>query len=123
MLSGRMSSWDSSICCIGRTAVDRELVDTGGNLLLEAADALHEELVEDRARDREELHPLEQRGSLVLSLVKDSLDEREPGQLPIEVVLGRVEIDIGRWTLLFLSGNAGAGCPLVVEGELMGGSR
>ena len=82
-------------------------MNASGHLLLEATNALHEELVEDRARDRQELHTLEQRGSGVLGLVKDALDEGKPRQLPIEVVLWRVEIDIGRWALLFLVGNAG----------------
>ena len=40
-------------------AVWRELVHPGGHLLLEAADALHEELIENRPGDRDEFHPLE----------------------------------------------------------------
>lgn len=72
-------------------------VRTGGDLLLEATNALHEELVEDRARDREEFHPFEQLGAVVLRFVKDPLDEGEPAQLAIEAVFGSVEL--GRWAL------------------------
>ena len=89
------------------TAIDRELVNAGGHLLLEATDALHEEFIENRTGDRDELHTLEQRGSAVFGLVKDSLDEREPGQLAVQVLLGRVEIDLGGGRLRFCSRSAG----------------
>jgi hypothetical protein len=95
-----------------RPAIHRELVHPGRHLLLEAANALHEELVEDRARDREELHPLEQRGSAVLRLVQNTFNEGQPGQLPIEVVLGRVQIDVGGGWLLLLLRNAGRRMPV-----------
>ncbi len=88
-------------------AVDRELVNAGCHLLLEAADALHEELVENRASDGDELHTLEQGGSTVLGFVKDALDEREPGQLSVEVLLRRIEIDLVGGRLWFCDRSAG----------------
>ena len=70
-----------------RAAVDGALLHPGGDLLLQAADALHEELVEVRGRDGEELHALEQRLALVLGLVQHAAVEREPGELAVEVQL------------------------------------
>ena len=79
----------------GRTPVDGEFVHSGSDLLLQAADALHEELVEVRGGDRQELHTLEQRGSFVVRLVQDTVVEGQPGQLAVEVVLWRIEVELG----------------------------
>ena len=68
-----------------RAAVDGALLQPGDDLLLQAADALHEELVEVRGRDGEELDALEQRRALVLGLVQHAVVEREPRELPVEV--------------------------------------
>ena len=95
-----------------RATIDRELVNAGGDLLLQAPNALHEELVEDRARDRQELHPLEQRRARVLRLVEHTIDEGEPRQLSIEVVLGCVEIDIRCWGLFLLVGDPSRRMPV-----------
>ena len=74
-----------------RAAVGRDRVQLRADLLLEAADALLEELVDVRADDREELHALEQRDALVLGLVQHAPAEVEVGELAVEVELGRVE--------------------------------
>ena len=46
----------------------------GANLLFQAADALHEKLVQVRTDDTDELEPLEQRVGFVLGLVQHALD-------------------------------------------------
>jgi hypothetical protein len=66
-------------------------VELGTDLLLEAADALLEELVEVGGDDPEELHPLEQRDAVVLRLVEHPPAEVEVGELAVEVELGGVQ--------------------------------
>ena len=46
--------------------------------------ALHEELVEVRGKDRQELRPLQQRRALIQRLGQDSLVEVQPAQVPID---------------------------------------
>jgi len=75
-----------------REAVDRELLDAGDHLLLEASDALHDEAVEVGAGDRDELDALEKRPALVLGLVEHARVEAEPGELAVEQELGPFEI-------------------------------
>ena len=53
-------------------------MDLGLDLLLEARDADHEELVEVGAVDRDELQPLEQRVALVERFFEDAIVELEP---------------------------------------------
>ena len=67
-----------------RASIDRQLMHPRDDLLLQAADALHEKLVEIRRGDRQELEPLEQRISLVFRLVQNASIEREPRQLAIQ---------------------------------------
>ena len=74
-----------------RTPVGRQLVHAGDHLMLQSADALHEKLVDGRASDGEELHPLKERIAVVFGFGQYALIEREPGQLAIEVKLGRIE--------------------------------
>ena len=85
-----------------RAPVDRQLMHPGDDLLLQAADALHEKLVEIGRRDRQELEPLEQRIALVFGLVQNASIEREPRQLAIEEQVGRREVlvDMRRRRLL-----------------------
>src|SRR5216683_369304 len=71
-----------------RAPVDRKLLDAGSDLLLQAADPFHEELVKIRGGDREKFEPLEQRVALVLRFGKNPAVECEPGQLAVEVELG-----------------------------------
>ena len=59
----RRSTRRSAAAACGRRRVSS--LHAGADLLLQAADALHEELVEVRRRDGEELDPLEQRVGLV----------------------------------------------------------
>ena len=68
----------------GREAVVRGLDDLRGELVEEAGDADHEELVEVRLADREELEPLEERPALVVGLLEDALVEGEPGELAVQ---------------------------------------
>ena len=81
----------------GRPAIDAELVDAGADLLLQAADALHEELVHVAGGDGEELDPFEQDGALVAGFVENAEVELQPGQFAVEVKLGRAQIDPARF--------------------------
>ena len=76
--------------------VQARRVHPGGDLLLEPPDALHEELVQVVADDGQELDPLEQGGAGVVRLVQHALVEGQPGQLPVEVETGIVEVDLLR---------------------------
>ena len=78
-----------------RASVDGELLYAGTHLLLEPADALHEELVQVRAHDGQELHALQKGGSLVLGLIQDAAVELEPGELAVQVQGRVLEIDLG----------------------------
>ena len=69
-----------------RAAVNRAILNAGAALLLESADSLHEELVDVRAYDGDELHPFEQRDSIVFGLVEHAEVEIQPGQFPVEVI-------------------------------------
>ena len=62
--------------------------------LLQAGDANLEELVEVGAGDAEEADALEQRQRLVVNLREHALVEVEKRQLPIDVVLGSLEIHV-----------------------------
>jgi hypothetical protein len=82
---------------LGRGApVESGGMDAGGDLLLETADALHEELIEIAADDGQELDPLQQRGARILGLVEHAAVEGEPGQFATQIEAGVVEVDFGR---------------------------
>src|ERR1700722_7549425 len=85
-----------------RASIYRQLMHPGDHLLLQSADTLHEKLVEVRRGNRQELEPLEQRISLVLSLMQHASIEREPRQLAIEEQVWRREVlvDMRRRRLL-----------------------
>ena len=68
-------------------------MQAGTDLLLQAADALHEELVEIRADDRDELHALEQGRARILGLPQDAEVEVEPGELTVQVELRQIEVE------------------------------
>jgi hypothetical protein len=74
-----------------REAVGLARVDPRVDLVVQAGDADHRELVEVRREDREELRPLEQRRALVLGQLEHALVEVEPRQLAVRVELVRVE--------------------------------
>ena len=74
---------------LGVQPVDRHVVDVGAELLQDGRDPHHEELVEVRRRDREELHALEQRVIGVLRLGEHPLVEFEPTELSIYIERGR----------------------------------
>ena len=67
-----------------RQAVVRRLDDLRGELVEEAGDTDHEELVEVRLADREELQALQQRPALVVRLLDHALVEGQPGELPVQ---------------------------------------
>ena len=67
-----------------RQAVHRPRRDAGGGLALEAADALHEELVEVAGEDRQKFDPLQQRHLVVLGQFQDAAVEVEPADLAVE---------------------------------------
>ncbi len=75
---------------VGATTLDRGL-----DLVVEAGDADHEELVQVRLVDRAELDPLEQRKLVVLDQLQDAVVEVHPGGLAVEVERGILEIDLG----------------------------
>ena len=54
-------------------------------LFVQTRDADHEELVEVRVEDREELHALEERPRRIEGLLEDAAIEGEPGNLAVEV--------------------------------------
>ena len=81
-----------SIVSRGGEPVGPAGVDPGVDLVVQARDAHHEELVEVRGVDREELDALEQRRRLVLGQLEHAVVEVEPGQLAVHVQLGRVEL-------------------------------
>ncbi len=75
-----------------RPAVRARVAEAGVDLVVQAGDADHEELVEVRAEDRRELQPLEQRLVGLLGELEDALVERQPGELAVVVELGIVEV-------------------------------
>ena len=62
--------------------------EAGVDAALQAGDAHHEELVEVRGEDREEVRALEHRQPRVLGELEHALVEREPAELAVEVALG-----------------------------------
>ncbi len=67
-----------------RQAVGPAGVDPGVDLVVDAGDADHEELVQVGDEDREELQALDQRQRLVLGELQDAVVEVEPRQLAID---------------------------------------
>ena len=61
-------------------------------------DANHEELVEIRADDREELDALEQRVRLVERLIEHALVELEPAQFAVDEQRGVLKVADGGWS-------------------------
>ena len=77
-----------------RQPVGRRLGDVARELLLEAGDADHEELVEVRRDDGDELEALGQRHGRVERLFEHAFVESEPGELPVDEQLrGRRVVD------------------------------
>src|SRR5215813_4428647 len=64
----------------------------GAKLPFEIGDPDHEELIEIRAEDREELHPFQEGNARILRLLEDTAVELEPGELAIDQV--RVTHDV-----------------------------
>ena len=77
-----------------RQPVRTSLADPGLELLVEARDPDHEELVEVAIEDREEFHPLEKGPARVERFVQNALVESEPRNLAVEIQ-GRI-FDVDR---------------------------
>jgi hypothetical protein len=69
--------------------------DAAERLFAQARHADHEELVEVRAEDRQELHPLQQGIGRVLGLLEHTRVELQPAQLAVDEVLGFVNDRVG----------------------------
>ena len=74
----------------GRQTVQRTRHHTGGNLTLQTAHPLHEELVEVRREDAQKAHALQQRRPLVECFVQHPPVELQPAQLSVDEQLGPV---------------------------------
>ena len=80
-------------------AVGRGLDDVAGQLLLETGDADHEELVQIRRDDGDELEAFAERHRRIARFLEHAFVEAEPGQLPVDEQLrGRRVRDRGRLT-------------------------
>ena len=77
---------------LGVQAVRADVLDAGPILLQQRRDAHHEELVEVRGDDGEELDALEQGMRRVERLVQDALIELEPAELAVDVERGMLEV-------------------------------
>ncbi len=69
-------------------------MNAGADLLLQPADALHEEFVGVRRGDGEEFDSFEERRAAVARFVQDTAIELEPREFAIEKELGRAEVVI-----------------------------
>jgi hypothetical protein len=78
-----------------RAAVLERRLDARLDLVVQARDADHEELVEVGGHDRAELRALQQRHAVVLGELEHALVELQPGQLAVEVQLGGGEVRLG----------------------------
>ena len=70
---------------INQHRIDAERADGSIQDTEEPPDADHKVLVQVRAEDREEFHPLEQGVGFVLGLLEHAAVEGEPGQFPVEI--------------------------------------
>src|SRR5262249_38872068 len=68
----------------------QQIAALGALLLAEDSYPLHEEFIEIRAEDCEELHPLEQWITVVESLGQDALIEVQPTQVTIHPNIGQI---------------------------------
>src|SRR5262249_1110738 len=72
----------------GKHAVRAGLANTAQDLLLDAGDPNHEELVQVGAGDRQEFQALIKREAPIARLIEHALVEAEPRQLSIDEQLG-----------------------------------
>ena len=77
---------------VGQEAVGSGLADAAELLLLEAGDAHHEEFIEIRRDDRQELEPLEDRQRCIRRLFQDPRIELKPRELAVEEQLRIVQL-------------------------------
>ncbi len=98
---------------LGVVAVGRHLVGAGVQLLERRRHPDHEELVEVRRRDGEELHAFEQRVGGVARLIEHALVELEPAQLTVDIQRRIAQVgrrDVSRWNGDERQRPPGAGC-------------
>ena len=84
-----------------RPSIRRPPIHAGGNLAHQRRHPDHVELVEVRARDREEVHALQQRVMRLAGFAEDTPVERDPGQFPVHEPV-RAEPDCRKRALLRL---------------------
>src|SRR4051794_6451122 len=75
-----------------RPAVQADLGCTGLNLLPEAGNTDHKELVDVRAQDGNEFDAFEQRARRILSFLKDAPLKRKKAEMRVEVGLRRIQM-------------------------------
>ena len=78
-----------------RQTVRAAVAEAGVDLIVQAGDADHEELVEVAGEDRRELQALEQRQVGLLGELEHAPVELDPGQLAVVVQRGVVEVELG----------------------------
>ena len=74
-------------------AVNRGGADTGSDLLLQSANAFHEEFIEIAADDSKKLDAFQSRGGIVCSHVQYAIVEFQPRQFPVQVEFRTIEVD------------------------------
>ena len=109
---------------VERCATDiRRHGESGDDAALQAGDPHHEELVEVRGEDREEVRSLEHRDAWILGELEHALVEGEPAQLAVEIAFGgqlRRALDVeGLEVVVEVAGGAvfvegGVGHPLIM---------
>ena len=74
-------------------SVQRQLVHSGTDLLLQATYPLHDEFVDIGANDGYELKPLQKRRPFVNRLLQHAAVELKPCQLPVQIPLAVVQVE------------------------------
>ena len=75
-------------------AIERQLVDAFSDLPLEAADALHEELVVQHAEDAGESHPFQERHLGILRELQDPVRESQPAEFAVDESCRRLRSEL-----------------------------
>jgi hypothetical protein len=71
-----------------RKSVQAQFTQSGADLLLESADAFHEEPIQIGADNGDVFEAFQKRRALVLGLMQDAVIELQPGQFSIEIPAG-----------------------------------
>ena len=81
----------------GGQAIEGKFRYAGGNLLLEAGDAHHEELIQVGADDRQKFDPLEQWIALIPGLFQDAAEKLQLAEFAVEIHLRTIQIRRWQW--------------------------